>query len=180
MILEPSVCAVLLYRQTNPFMINSYAENRMVSACAFEAEKPFVETHRWLIDCRCNFSPLPSAALRFLDQLAGYTLRPILRVGKMEELRVGSRIRGLDDLETFSGNYLESRVRFMELPPLNTGQRQKVKLKRLLRRYLLDREMSPRLFDRESDVKISRNSSPCLKAGVSLQYLDKPNKRANL
>jgi len=67
MFLEPSVCAVLLYRQTKPFMVNSYAEDWMVSACAFEAEKPFVETHRWLIDCRCNFSSLPSVALRFFN-----------------------------------------------------------------------------------------------------------------
>ncbi len=172
MFLEPSVCAVLLYRQTNPFMVDSYAENRMVSARAFKAEQSLVETHRWLVDCRCNFSSLPSVALRFFDQLAGYTLRPILRVGKVVELRVGSRIRRLDDLETFSGNRLESCVCFMELPLLNTGQSQKVKLKRLLRRYPPDRETSPRLFDLERDVKISRNSSPCLKVEVSLRCLD--------
>jgi len=87
------------------------------------------------------------------------------------ELRVGSSIRGLDGLKTFGGNYLEGCVCFVELPLLNTGQRQKAERKRLLRRYLPNRKVSSRLFDLESGVKVFRNSSPCLKAGVSSRCL---------
>jgi len=169
MFLESSVCAILLYRQTKPFMANSYAEDWMFSACAFEAEKPFVETHCWLIDCRCNFSPLPSVSLCFFNQLACCAVRPVLRVGEMVELRVGLRILGLDGLKTFGGNCLESRVRFMELSLLNTSRRQKVKLKRLLRRYRPKRKTLSKLFNWERYAKAFRNSSPCLKAGVSLR-----------
>lgn len=107
--------------------------------------------------------------MSFFDQLAGYAVHPVLRVGEMVELRVGSRIRGVDGSEAFSGNCLESRVRFMKLSLLNASQRQKVELKRLLRRYPPKRKVLSELFYWERYAKAFRNSSPCLKAGVSLR-----------
>jgi len=169
MFLYSAVGSILTYGQPEPVMVSSDAEDGVTSACRFETEKPFVEPHRWMVDVAAYPAPLPSVALRFLNQLTGYACSPVLLIDEMMENRIGSRGCGVNGLETFGGNCLESYACFVEFPLLSTGQRQNVELKRLLRRCLPGRKMLPQLFNSESGVKVFRNSSPCLKAGISLR-----------
>jgi len=64
---------------------------------------------------------------------------------------------------------LEGCIGFTELLLFKMRQRCKVEFQYLLRRYLPVGKIFPQPFNVESFVELFRNSSPCLKAGVSLR-----------
>jgi len=112
---------------------------------------------------------LPGISLSFLNQLAGYASQPVSYVGVVVELRVGSRLGGFDGFKSVGGDCMECGVCARKLVEFAFRQWQNVKLQCLLRRYLPTEKICLPLFGVESYVKVSRNSSPCLKAGVSLR-----------
>ena len=79
-------------------MASSDGEHGVPSLSFLEAEEPFVESYRWMVDVLAYSAPLPSVPLRFLDQLAGYAVRLVLRVDQMVQSIVGSRLLALNRL----------------------------------------------------------------------------------
>jgi hypothetical protein len=106
--------------------------------------------------------------LRFLDQLAGYAVRLVLRVDQMVQSIVGSRLLALNRLRRGCREFLEDGLCLLEFALFGIRERQKSELQCLLRRDLPSREMLSELLEVESSAEVFRNSSPCLKAGVSL------------
>ena len=169
MLLESSVGSVLTYWQPNPFAASSNTENRVPSICCFEAEKPFVKPNRWIVDALTYPAPFPSVPLSFLNQLASDAGQPVYCVGEMVQLRIGSRFGGFDGFKSVGGDCMECGVCVRKLVDLAFRQWQNVELQRLLRRYLPTGKTFSQPFNVESRGKVLRNSSPCLKAGVSLR-----------
>jgi len=64
---------------------------------------------------------------------------------------------------------MECGVRVRKLVDLAFRQWQNIELRCLLRRFLPIGKMFSRIFNVERYAKTLRNSSPCLKAGVSSQ-----------
>jgi hypothetical protein len=139
------------------------------------AEEALIEADRWLLNRVGDFSSLPSVPLGFFDKLASYSRALVHCVGCFVKFTAcPNRLIGQNHAEASGSDFLESRVGFMQLLLLESRQWHKVQRKRLLHRYLPNREMLSRLVEVESSAKVFRNSSPCLKAGVSLRLPDEP------
>jgi len=169
MLLKSSVSSILAYGQAEPLMVSSDAEDGVASTCRFEAEEPFVESYRWMVDTVAYPAPVPSVTLSLFNQLAGYAFCLVLLVDNVVEMSVGSRLRGFDCFKGGCSDLLEADVCASELLLFNICERQYVELQRLFRRYLPSRETSSQLFNVESYVKVFRNSSPWLEPRVSLR-----------
>ena len=157
------------YGQPKPFTVSSHAEDRVPSFCCFEAEQALVKPDRWIADAFAYPAPLPSVPLSFLNQLAGDAGQPVPRVDEVVELRVGSRLGGIDGFKSVGGDCIECGVCVSKLVDLAFRQWQDIELQRLFRRYLPTGKIFVQSFNVESCGKLLRNSSPCLNAGVSLR-----------
>lgn len=83
--LQADVCAVSSDWKPEAFMVPSHAEDGVPALGGLPAEEPFVKSCCWMLDLRGDLSSLPSVALGFLDELAGYAVGhgPILRVDEV-------------------------------------------------------------------------------------------------
>jgi hypothetical protein len=86
----------------------------MPSSSFLEAEQASVKSNRWAVYSAEDFSSLPSVALSFLNQLAGYALHLILRVDEMVELSVDSRLRRFNCLRGNCGDLFKADVRILK------------------------------------------------------------------
>jgi len=169
MLAYSTVCSVLTYGQPKPFTVGSHTEDRVPSFCCFEAEQAFVKPDRWIVNVLAYAAPLPSVPLSFLNQLAGDASQPVSCVDEVVELRVGSRLGRLDGFKGVGGDCMERGVRARKLVDLAFREWQNIELQRLFRHYRPTEKMLAQSFNVESCGKVLRNSSPCLKAGVSLR-----------
>jgi hypothetical protein len=166
---QPPVGSISLDRQAKAFAVAAHTKDWVSTPCTFPREEALVEAYCWMLDLVGDLASLPSVPLRFLDQLARYPSALVVSIDSMVQFRVRPRFRGQYRLERRGRDLLEDFVGFTELSPLKIGQVCKVELQYLLRRYLPDREMLSQLLELESSAKVFGDSSPCLKAGVSLR-----------
>jgi hypothetical protein len=164
---QPSVGSILLDGQTETLMVSSHTEDGVSTFSRLPTEEPFVKSYCWMFDLRSDLASLPSVPLCFLDKLAGYAVGLVLRVEEMVELSVAVGLLTFNRVKCGCCNSLEDAVRVLEFTVLAIRERQKVELQYLLRRYLPKGKISTQPLKVGSCVKLLRNSSPCLKAGVS-------------
>jgi len=154
------VGSVSLDRQTETFMVSAHAEGGVSAPCTSPREEAFIESYCRPLNLVCDLASLPSVPLSLLDQLTRYLSAPILCVDHMVQCGVCAWLGGLYRLERGGCGLLEGCIGFMELSLFNIGQRLKVELQYLLRRYLPTGKMFSQPFNAESCVKVPRNSSP--------------------
>lgn len=154
------VGSISLDRQPETFMVSAHAEDGVSASCTSPREEAFIESYCRPLNLVCDLASLPSVPLCFLDQLACYLCAPILCVDHMMQCGVCAWLGDLHRLKCGGCGLLEGCIGFMELSLFNIGQRLKVELQYLLRRYLPTRKMFSQQFNAESCVKVPRNSSP--------------------
>ena len=116
-----------------------------------------------------DLASLPTVPLCFLDQLTRYPSTFVVCIDHVVQCGVCVWLGDLYSLECEGRDPFEGCIGFTELLLLKMRQRCKVELQCLLRRYLPNREMLSQLLELESSAEVFRNSSPCLKTGVSLR-----------
>jgi len=157
--LEAKVCAILLRWKAEAFMVATYRQDWMPMLGGLPREEAFIESYCWSVNLVCDLASLPSVPLSFFDQLACYLSAPVLCVDDMVQCGVCAWLGGLYRLERGGCGVLEGCIGFMELALFHIGQRLKVELQYLFRRYLPIQKISSRSFKLETWLKLFRNSS---------------------
>jgi hypothetical protein len=105
-------------------------------SCTAPREETFVEAYRRLHNPVGGLASLPSVPLRFLNQLARYLPASVVWVDYVVQDRVCVWLQELYSLKRGGRDVFKGRVGLTELLLFNMGQRCKIELQYLLRRYL--------------------------------------------
>jgi len=159
----------LLDMESEAFVVAAYRQDWMPMLGGLPTEESLIEANCWSLNLLADLAPLPSVPLSLFDQLTRYPSTFVVCIDHVVQCGVCAWLGGDCRLERGGFGGLEGCIGFTELLLLKMRQRCKVEFQYLLRRYLPVGKIFPQPFNVESYVELFRNSSPCLKAGVSLR-----------